>query len=415
MAKRKKVVEEPFINPEVTEEPIVTEESKEEVATEESTEETNLDNAIEEELRKMLNHLDTLKDERERAEQINSIFLKIDELSSEVLAYAIIMNLIKNHYTDDERKELEYMKWLEYFKSPDFPEDEKASERFRMLSSKMKVSTNESGNEIYQFARKGFEKVTPKALDKTFEKNVFKAQVFFQNLRDEINMESYKLKESKLLEIQNPTDEEGKQLVKVQNDIEELTKNSGKYQELFGTPDFSDVTEDMLAFITAWCINPEKGRQYTDKETKTTTYDIYFEGQEKVRANLITYNKKYLDKPETDDKQIFSREVKDCLEKACNGWKVIKKNENGEEIVVREVKRMAKKNDVGYKNIHVKFNNEMLKNCASFVYNGRSNSTREETWKDSYTVMREVFRNALAYTFGIFDKETCSSGGKYTV
>ena len=289
-------------------------------------------------------------------------------------------------------KEELYNEWFSNFET--LGDSEKATAKtFSIPSSKRK---DKDGKKV--FTPKATAKMPRFALDKTFEKNAVKVQVFFQNLRNSIDYASKTAKEEEYLAKDILTEEEVKELQKLQAELEELKTAKKLFEETYGIPTIGEVKEDMLAFITTWCLNPEKGQEYSEKGSKSKYYDIHFDGMEKINGKLILYFNKWLDVEECDEKATDRTELKVMLDDFCN-------------------KYMQKSHDIGYKNVKVRFNNEMLKLAVAYVYDGQNKNTTGKKFKDDYKIIQNVFRVALAYTFGVFDKEEVktSIGHKYNL
>lgn len=297
-----------------------------------------------------------------------------------------------SEYLELQAKKVSYEKWLKDFES--LGDSEKATAKtFSIPSSKRK---DKDGKKV--FVPKATAKMPRFALDKTFEKNVVLTQVFFQNLRNSIDYANKTKKEEEYLAKDILTEDENKELQKLQAELEELKTAKTLFEETHGTPDIFEVKTDMLAFITAWCLNPEKGQEYSEKGSKSKYYDIHFDGMEKVTGKLIIYFNKWLDMEECEEKAKDRTELKTMLDDFCN-------------------KYMKKSFDIGYKNVKVRFNNEMLKLAVAYSYDGQNKNTTGKKFKDDYKIIQNVFRVALAYTFGIFEKEEVESsiGHKYNL
>lgn len=426
MAKKKKVVEEVIqevVNKEEVQEQVISEEtvqqeeptqeptqepSEEEVQEEVQEEEPSEEENELEKLMTMFSELDNIAEHDERLALIKDYLSLINQADDELSN--ILLALLKKHCTELELKEVNYKVWLDNFNSKDTPEDVKAGKEFTLYTTRnAEISENEvtssSGKtqkvKSVTLKKLASRKVSPRALDKTFEKNVTKSQAYLQNIRDEITYNTLEKQEEKLIQKDVRTAEQDEELQKTQDKLAELKLRREKFMDTFGSPSFDDVLDDMLAFITAWVVNPEKGFETVDTSTGNKVYSIHFENQEKITNMLIKYFVTYLDKPDTEEKIAFKRELKNELEKFCNGW--LEYDKDGKPS--REVKRMAKKFDIGYKNTYIRFNDEMVTLASAYCYAGFNDKTNKHMWKNSYTVIQHLFKIALAWTFGVFDKE----------
>jgi hypothetical protein len=216
------------------------------------------------------------------------------------------------------------------------------------------------------------------------------------------------------------TKEEVDKVDKLSKEKKVLEAIRKEYKEKYGNPSYSEVEIDKFALICAWSINPQKGREHKEGETKY--YDVSFSGMYKVAGLCKSYTKKYLDKPDTEEKTTAKRELVKALDEFVNKYMPEKSNiqltpcedsmvsltfgkyeKETTTLTQKEYKLPKNCMNEGYKPMKVHFVDteekpmvtEITAFCSGKNQWSKSGITKKKI--DDYSIIQQIFLTALKY------------------